>query len=299
LPIFKRKNLTITNNKDNKDWWENNPMNYNWDSENKWHSEMPDLNKINSDFFSKLDKVFLDISNVFTSDDLIPFDKIIKYNDIKNSKILEIGCGMGTHAELFCKNVKNLDYTGIDITKRAVDITKKRFEIRNLSGKIIEADAESMPFENESFDYVWSWGVIHHSKNTEKIISEIWRVLKPGGKCNIMIYNKNSLRYYLYGGFFKGIICGKFITKNLHEINMEFTDGFFARHFTKRELQSILERNNFKITNIYTLPETDHLPFPGGYRLKTLNMNLFNSIINFLVKKFGWFLIAEFVKIKK
>ena len=80
---------------------------------------------------------------------------------------------MGTHAELFCKNVKNLDYTGIDITKRAVDITKKRFEIRNLSGKIIEADAESMPFENESFDYVWSWGVIHHSKNTEKIISEI------------------------------------------------------------------------------------------------------------------------------
>ena len=222
MPLFKRKNLIITDNRDNKDWWENNPMNYNWDSENKWISEIPDLDKINSDFFSKLDKVFFDISNIFTSDDPIPFNKIIKYNNIKNSKILEIGCGMGTHAELLCKNVKNLDYTGIDITK-------KRFEVRNLKGKIIEADAESMPFEKESFDYVWSWGVIHHSKNTERIISEIWRVLKPGGKCNIMIYNKNSLRYYLYGGFFKGIICGKLLTKTLYEINMEFTDGFFAR----------------------------------------------------------------------
>lgn len=114
-----------------------------------------------------------------------------------------------------------------------------------------------------------------------------------------MIYNKNSLRYYLYGGFFKGIICGKLLTKTLYEINMEFTDGFFARHFTKNELKNILEKNNFIIKNIYTLPETDHLPFPGGYRLKKFNLKLINILINFFIKKFGWFLIAEFIKIKK
>ena len=63
-------------------------MNYNWDSENNWHSDMPNLNKINLDFFDKLDKVFFDICNIFISDDLIPFDKIIKYNNLINSKIL-------------------------------------------------------------------------------------------------------------------------------------------------------------------------------------------------------------------
>jgi ubiquinone/menaquinone biosynthesis C-methylase UbiE len=299
LPLFTRPKKKDHTNLDNKSWWENNPMNYSWDTKNKWNPETPELNKTTADFFNKIDKIFFEISNIFISEDLIPFDKIIKYSSLKNSKILEIGCGMGTHAELLCKNVEDIDYTGIDITKRAVELTKKRFELKNINGKIIQADAESIPFENETFDYVWSWGVIHHSKNTESIIAEIWRILKPGGKCNIMIYNKNSLRYYLYGGFFKGIICGKLLTKTLYEINMEFTDGFFARHFTKNELKNILEKNNFKIENIYTLPETDHLPFPGGYRLKKFNLKLINILINFFIKKFGWFLIAEFIKIKK
>lgn len=299
MPLFTRPKKKDHTNLDNKSWWENNPMNYSWDIKNKWNPETPELNKTTADFFNKIDKIFFEISNIFISEDLIPFDKIIKYSSLKNSKILEIGCGMGTHAELLCKNVEDIDYTGIDITKKAVELTKKRFELKNINGKVIQADAESIPFENETFDYVWSWGVIHHSKNTESIITEIWRVLKPGGKCNIMIYNKNSLRYYLYGGFFKGIICGKLLTKTLYEINMEFTDGFFARHFTKSELKNILEKNNFIIKNIYTLPESDHLPFPGGYRLKKFNLKLINILINFFIKKFGWFLIAEFIKIKK
>ena len=60
-------------------------------------------------------------------------------------------------------------------------------------------DAENLDFENNTFDYIFSWGAIHHSADPEKIIKEIYRVLKNGGKGMIMVYNKNSLRFWLLG----------------------------------------------------------------------------------------------------
>jgi ubiquinone/menaquinone biosynthesis C-methylase UbiE len=293
---FKRKKKTSPSNLDNKNWWESNPMNYQWNEIGNWDSAMPAFEGLSNTYFENLDKTFFETSALFISNDQIPFDGMINFSNLKNSKVLEIGCGMGTHAELFCKHVENVEYTGIDLTRTATEFTKARLKINNLKGVIQQADAEDLPFDNNCFDYIWSWGVIHHSSNTEKIISEIHRVLKPGGKCHIMIYHKNSLRYYLYGGFYKGVLCLKLLYKSLLEINMEFTDGFFARHFTKNELFGILKKNNFNITRLNILPETDHLPFPGGTRLKKLNFKLVNFFVNFLCKKFGWFLTAEFQK---
>jgi SAM-dependent methyltransferase len=55
------------------------------------------------------------------------------------------------------------------------------------------ADAESLPFEDDRFDVVYSWGVIHHTPDVPQAAREIVRVLKPGGRFCVMVYNRHSL----------------------------------------------------------------------------------------------------------
>ena len=274
-------------------------MNYQWDnSSGEWDNKIPELNKTDKIFFSKVDAKLNQSSSILKENFIIsPFEDLINLTDLKSKNILEIGCGFGSHAQLIITNSKECNYTGIDITQKAINYSSRRFDLFNLRGELKVADAEKLPFKSDQFDMVWSWGVIHHSKSTENILSEIKRVLSKNGICKIMVYNKNSLRYYLYCGFFLGLIKGQLFKKSLEQINMEVTDGYFARHFTSNELNKILKILGFRIKKISILPETDHLPFPGGYKLKKFNFKILNKLINYFCKKYGWFLYAEFEKI--
>jgi len=88
-------------------------------------------------------------------------------------------------------------YTGVDLTESAVEITKERFSLFKQAGDILKINAEKLPFPDEYFDHVYSFGVIHHSPYPEKIADEIYRVLKHGGTVTIMLYNRTSF-YYLF-----------------------------------------------------------------------------------------------------
>jgi len=112
----------------------------------------------------------------------------------KGKKVLEIGCGVGVDGLQFAK--AGAFYTGIDLTDAGIKITQERFNLSGQTGTLIKANAEELPFSDESFDHVYSFGVIHHSPDTEKIVDEIYRVLKPGATATIMVYNKTSF-YYL------------------------------------------------------------------------------------------------------
>ena len=68
-----------------------------------------------------------------------------------------------------------------------------RFEIFGLTSSLQVADAEELPFDDETFDLVYSWGVLHHTPNTKQGIAEVFRVLKMGGQAKIMIYHKYSI----------------------------------------------------------------------------------------------------------
>jgi SAM-dependent methyltransferase len=108
-------------------------------------------------------------------------------------KVLEIGCGLGTDGAQFAE--AGADYTGVDLTDAAVELARKRFELFDLPGKFQTADAENLDFANESFDLVYSHGVLHHTPETGKAIREIHRVLRPGGRAMVMLYHRGSYNY--------------------------------------------------------------------------------------------------------
>src|SRR5207253_10292090 len=87
------------------------------------------------------------------------------------------------------------DYTGVDLTDAAVDLARKRFELFGLPGEFRAADAESLDFADESFDLVYSHGVLHHTPDIAAAVSEIHRVLKPRGQAIIMLYHRGSYNY--------------------------------------------------------------------------------------------------------
>lgn len=123
----------------------------------------------------------------------------------KGKKVLEVGVGLGADHQCFAE--AGCDLHGIDLTERAVVHTRQRLALFSLSSSLTVGDAEHLDFPDESFDLVYSYGVLHHSPDTPKAISEVYRVLKPGGSAKVMIYNKWSMigamlwvRYALLAG---------------------------------------------------------------------------------------------------
>ena len=111
----------------------------------------------------------------------------------KDLAVLEVGCGLGTDGAQFAK--AGAKYTGIDLTDAAVDLAKRRFELFDLPGTFRVADAERLDFPDNSFDFVYSHGVLHHTPDTTAAVREIHRVLRPGGKAVIMLYHRDSYNY--------------------------------------------------------------------------------------------------------
>ena len=111
----------------------------------------------------------------------------------KDLAVLEVGCGLGTDGAQFAK--AGARYTGIDLTDAAVGLAKRRFELFDLPGTFRVADAERLDFPDNSFDLVYSHGVLHHTPDTAAAVREIHRVLRPGGKAVVMLYHRDSYNY--------------------------------------------------------------------------------------------------------
>ena len=116
-------------------------------------------------------------------------------------KVLEIGCGLGTDGVQFAK--AGADYTGVDLTEAAVELARRNFEWRNLPGQFRTADAEKLEFADDTFDLVYSHGVLHHTPDTARAVREVHRVLKPGGRAVVMLYHRDSLNYRLNIGLLR------------------------------------------------------------------------------------------------
>jgi len=112
---------------------------------------------------------------------------------IKNKSVLDMGCGSGRFtialAQLGAQMV-----TGIDLGKTGISVGRKISEKLNLKNiKFLEGNVTSLPFENDSFDFVFSKGVLHHTGNLKKGLDEYHRVLKKSGNGFLYLYGSGGL----------------------------------------------------------------------------------------------------------
>lgn len=107
--------------------------------------------------------------------------------------VLEAGCGIGTDGLQFAR--AGARYTGMDFSPVALALAERRFDQEGVEGCFLEGSITDMPFPDASFDLVYSNGVIHHIPETERVASEMHRVLRPGGCAIVMVYHRKSINY--------------------------------------------------------------------------------------------------------
>jgi SAM-dependent methyltransferase len=214
-----------------RNWWTEHPMTYDWRGEIPHEAGSPE-------HLAEVERRFLRESWFAQSPSEPPYSALIPFGELGGKDVLEVGSGTGVHARLLAEAGARL--TAIDLTPTAVELTRRRLELHDLDAIVCEADAEELPFADGSFDFVWSWGVIHHPAHTERAIAEIARVLRPGGRAALMVYHRSSITYWIQYQLIRGVLGGRLLRQRPAEIADRYSDGVIARHYTRDELTALL-----------------------------------------------------------
>lgn len=210
--------------------------------------------------------------------------RLHEYPKFKGKKVLDIGCGNGYVLSRYA--IEGAHTFGIDLTTMAVALSMKRFTHMGLEGAFIQANAETLPFKDSSFDCVSSMGVLHHTPETEKAIGEVYRVLKPGGRLILMFYYRNSIfnRYTLP---MRRLLNPKNWFKS-HQKMLNDVDGYGNPKgdvYSKAEME-ILLGDKFRQLEMFTGWVEPEMFFPIGFFIP-------RSILRLIASKWGFFLYIK------
>lgn len=120
---------------------------------------------------------------------------VLDWLEWKDKRVLEIGTGVGTDARQLIK--RGAIYHGINVDEGSCGSTQSALNVFGLAGSVQQMSATEMTFTDNTFDAVYSFGVLHHIPDVQKAITEIHRVLKPGGHLLFMVYNRSSINYQI------------------------------------------------------------------------------------------------------
>jgi ubiquinone/menaquinone biosynthesis C-methylase UbiE len=114
-----------------------------------------------------------------------------EFDQVAGQRLLDIGCGPGWLSVQYARGGARV--TAVDLTEKAVALTTEHLSHQGVQGTVQRANAEQLTFRDGEFDFVVSSGVLHHTPDVQRALSEAARVLRPGGRAKITLYRKGIL----------------------------------------------------------------------------------------------------------
>lgn len=209
-----------------RQWWADNPMTYGATHGRATFvaadGRVKELLLGTREFFKHVDDTQA-AWNTPLEKDGVPFGQLFPYQDYKGAKVLEVGCGMGTMAMLWAQQGARV--SACDLNPVAVAQTADRMRIFGLSANVFQADGGALPCADSTYDYVYSWGVLHHSPRLDQSIAELLRVLRPGGRYGVMLYHRHSFRTQYLMRYVEGLLHGESRFLTPLELTSRYSDG--------------------------------------------------------------------------
>jgi SAM-dependent methyltransferase len=202
--------------------------------------------------------------------------RLVDFDGYAGRRVLEVGCGAGVDLARFARG--GAIATGVDVAQSAIDLARANFAQQGLEGEFHVADAERLPFPDDSFDLVYAHGVVQYTANPARLVAECRRVLRPGGEAIFQVYNRISWLNAL---------------SKVMKVGLEHQDAPVLIKFSIAEFRRLL--SGFK--DVRVVPER----FPvksrlhGGWKGAVYNgvfVGAFNVLPRRLVRPFGWHLLA-------
>lgn len=254
-----------------------------------WNKASCGTEFINEEKYSK--KYFENIENFRykIEPEIFSFAQFSRFN---NKKVLEVGVGAGTD---FLQWVRSGSFAyGIDLTTEAIENVKHRLNVYNLKcANLKVSDAENLPYKNDFFDLVYSWGVIHHSPDTVKCLKEIIRVARPGGAIKLMIYNRHSL-FAFYRWLIVALFKGKPL-KSLKNVLFYNQESLGTKAYTFKEVKKMLKDLPVKTKKLKATVSSHDLLY---YKSRPIKFIAYIFACIFGWNKVGWFMTIELEKNK-
>ncbi|MCX9073275.1 MAG: class I SAM-dependent methyltransferase [Candidatus Methanoperedens sp.] len=197
---------------------------------------------------------------------------LVDFSKYNKKQILEIGCGVGIDLIRFARNGAKV--TGVDLAEKSIDLAKKNFAFNGVEGDLRVMNGEQLEFDDNSFDVVYAHGVIQYTACDEKMIDEIFRVLKPGGEAIMMVYNKYSWLNLM---------------SKLFKTELEHEDAPVINKYSIWQVKNMLHM--FSMVRIITERFPVKTRLHQGLKARIFNnafVPLFNIIPRSIVRPAGW-----------
>jgi SAM-dependent methyltransferase len=220
---------------------------------------------------------FFDDLDDYRFDKLHYLPRLVDFAGYRGKALLEVGCGIGTDLVRFARG--GAVVTGIDLSRTAIDLARKNFELHGAHAQALEVgNGEALPFADGTFDVVYGHGVVQYTDDPARLIAECHRVLKPGGEAIFMVYNRVSWLNAL---------------SKLMKVPLEHEDAPVLKKFSIGEFRRLLA----PFGEVRIVPER----FPVKSRLhkgwkgvafNTFFVGTFNALPRAWVRRLGWHLMA-------